>query len=350
MKKIETTGLIILTALLVLSCQPTKQNDESEPSAEERIFPVKTMIVEKSAVTRTLEYTGNLTAYKEIYFAPASPGRIEKIHVEIGDRIKKGQLLVESDKTQLAQAKIQLANARDTYDRIKTLYDQGSSFEQQFEQVKTQYELAQENVEFLLENTTLASPINGIVTGKYFENGEMFSGAPNTQVGKAAVLTLMQINPLKVLVSISQTHYTSIKKGMKAMITCDAVPGQLFEGKVANVYPTINPMTRTFQTEILVPNPREILRPGMSATIQIEIREDEALMLPAISILKQSGTNNRYVFVHENGTARQINVKPGKRLDDQIEAITDELTEGMELIIEGQARLIDGSAVQAESR
>ncbi|MFO7616724.1 MAG: efflux RND transporter periplasmic adaptor subunit, partial [Bacteroidales bacterium] len=243
------------------------------------------------------------------------------------------------------QAKTQLASAQDNLQRIDTLYKLRSISEQQYQLAKTQYDLALSNVDFLTRNTTLKSPIDGIVTGKYFENGELYSGAPNTAAGKAAILSLMQINPLKAMVSISQTYYESVKMGMTAAITSDIIKNQVFEGKIINVYPTIDPVTRTFKIEILVTNPQEALRPGMFATIRIELGEEEALVVPANSVLKQSGTNTRYLFVNDNGTARRIDVEIGNRLNDQVEVLSTELQEGMDLIIEGQARLLQGSKI-----
>lgn len=347
MKAINKIGLIFISLTLVISCQPEANKADAVLEAEEvKVFPVRVEKVQKKSIIRTLDYTANLTAYKEIHYAPASPGRIDNINVEVGSRVKKGQILVETDKTQLAAAKTQLASAKDSYDRIKTLYDQGSMAEQQYEQTKTQYELAQQNVDYLIENTTLKSPINGIVTGKYYETGEMFSGAPNTQAGKAAIISLMQINPLKAVVNISQTYYDNVKVGMQAKITTDILPGKVFDGKVTKVFPTIDPMTRTFMTEIVVSNKDEKLRPGMFTNIEMYLEEDEALMLPAISILKQDGINNKFVFVYENGRARKINLTLNKRVDDQVEVISNELTEGMDLIIEGQSKLIDGSSIE----
>jgi RND family efflux transporter MFP subunit len=174
----------------------------------------------------------------------------------------------------------------------------------------------------------------------------MFSGAPNTQVGKAAIVTIMQVNPLKAMVSISQTFYQDVKKGMKTRISTDIIPGIDFEGEVTQISPTINPMTRTFQAEVVVKNPNEALRPGMYADIEIALLEDDVVMLPAISILKQSGTNNRHIFVFEDGKARQIEVGIGKRIDDLVEVICTESLEGKRLIVEGQARLTNGSEVK----
>lgn len=350
MRAILSAGVIIFTAMLFASCNESdnvnKEGQDKNNQGEEKIYPVRVMKIKKQTVSKTLEYSANLIASKEVHYAPASPGRINNITVEVGNRVTKGQVLVEMDKTQLQQALTQLENARSNYSRIDTLNSLGSISEQQYEQAKTQFELAKTNVDFLMENTTLMSPINGIVTGKYYESGELYSGAPNTAAGKAAIISLMQIDPLKVIVSISQKYFPDIKKGMKAKVTSDIYEGDVFEGAVSKVHPTIDAGTRTFQTEILIENNEEKLRPGMFANIELAIKDAEALIVPAIAILKQEGTNNRYVFLNDNGNAKQVEVTPGKRYDDKIEIITNGVSEGGELIIEGHPNLLNGSKIK----
>lgn len=343
--KLSHAIFVVALALAFASCNKAKST-KSDSQEAERVYPVAVQKIEKQEIIRTLDYTANLIPFTEIHLAPASPGRISKINVQVGSRVSKGQVLVEMDKTQLTQAKTQLENARYNFMQIDTLYRLGSIAEQQYENVKTQYELAKSNVEFLSENTTLASPINGIVTDKYFENGEMFSGAPNTPAGKAAVLILMQINPLKAVVNISQTHFPDVKQGMEARVATDIYPGKEFQGRVYKVYPTINTNTRTFLTEVEVKNNEESLRPGMFTTIHIDLHSEEILVVPSIAVLKQEGTNNRYLFVNENGKARQIDVTIGKRIDDKLEIVANGIKEGAEVIVKGQANLLNGSSIE----
>jgi membrane fusion protein, multidrug efflux system len=345
MKALKYIGFGII-ALSIISCsnddtKTTETTADTNSATVERVYPVRTSKIGKQIVNQTLEHTANLVAYKEIHFAPATPVRINKIYVEIGSRIKEGQLLVETDKTQLLQAQTQLANARSNFQRIDTLFKLGSISEQQHEQMKTQYDLAKSNVQFLSENTTLRSPIDGIVTGKYFENGELYSGAPNTQAGKAAVLSLMQINPMKAIVSISQSYYPNIKEGMTTEILSDVYPSKTFKGRISKVYPTINAATRSFEVEVIIDNPQEILRPGMFARINLNIGNAETLIVPASAVLRQEGTNSRYVFINDDNIAKQIFVKTGKRHNHLIEIESPDIKEGMDLIVEGQANLLN---------
>ncbi|MBN2480330.1 MAG: efflux RND transporter periplasmic adaptor subunit [Bacteroidales bacterium] len=329
--------------ILVASCNSEKKDTTS--LAEEREFSVKVMPLQKEVITRSIEYTANLEPFQEVHMAPASPGRVNSIKVEIGSRVVKDQLLVEMDNTQLQQSMTQFQNAQSEFLRIDTLYKLGSISEQQYEQVKTQYTVARTNVEYLQENTTLKAPFNGIITGKYFEDGELYSGAPNTQAGKAAIVTITQIRPLKAVIDLPESYFPLVKKGMSASLSTDTYSDRTFSGQVSLVHPTINAGARTFQVEIRVDNPNEILRPGMFARVTLELDETEAIIVPVNAVMQQEGTNTRYVFIYENGVAKKVNVNLGKRFDDRIEIVSDELQIGADLITAGQSALIDGMQV-----
>ncbi|MBN2166973.1 MAG: efflux RND transporter periplasmic adaptor subunit [Marinilabiliaceae bacterium] len=340
---------VVMLVMIFVSCSPKDgANSENGQTVTDsvKVTPVRTITINEQEIIRTLDYTANLIPNEEINYAPAIPGRIDRIHVEVGSKVKKGQILVEMDKTQLNQVRSQYENAKYNFQQIDTLYQLKSISEQQYEQVKTNYEIQKASYDNLLKNSTLISPVDGIVTGKYFENGEMYQGTPNTQAGKAAILTLMQINPIKAEVSIAQSYYNDVKPGMKAEITCDILTGQTFDGTISMVYPTIDANTRSFKVEIVINNNNEALRPGMFSNISIRLNVVKAVVVPAIAVLKQEGTNRRYIFVNENGTARQIVVKIGKRFDEKIEIICQEPINGKQLIYEGQANLMDGSKLK----
>lgn len=345
--------IVILTFTVIVSCQQKTKDPETSTEVgvvEEKTFPVRTDKIEPAIVAHTIEYSGTLVPKMEVYYAPAMPGRIDKIFVEVGSRVKQGQILIEMDKTQLSQALTQLASAQDVFDRIAKLNETGSISEQQFEQAKTQLELAQLNVDLLRKNMNFTSPISGMVTAKYFENGELYSGAPNTQIGKAAVVVIQQLNPIKVVVNISQSMYPEIKKGMEADFLCDIYPGQTFKGKVSKIYPNIDPMTRTFKTEFLINNSKEILKPGMAVDMKLPLGKSEGVLLPSIAVLNQSGTNNRYIFVNDNGIARKVDVELMKRHNDKLEVKAAEDLIGMELIVEGQGKLLNGVKIEVATK
>jgi RND family efflux transporter MFP subunit len=196
------------------------------------------------------------------------------------------------------------------------------------------------------ENTLVKAPFTGIVTGKYFENGEMYSGVPTTQSGRAAIVSLMQINPLKVVVGISEQYYPQMKRGMKAEIKADVYGSEVFAGRVFRIAPTINTATRSFDVEIEVPNRQEKLKPGMFVRVSMNLGEVEAFVVPASTVMLQEGTNIRYIYIADGNVAKRVEVQLGKRFDDKIELISSEISEGGQLITEGQARLIDGDRIE----
>jgi len=250
------------------------------------------------------------------------------------------------DRTQLHQAEIQLKTVATDFNRLDTLQKVGSITQQQYDQVKAQYEIAKSSVDFLTENTRLKAPFSGVISGKYFEPGEMYSGVPIATVGKAAIISLVQIDRLKLIVSISETYYPQIKNGMNAEIKCDIYPGRTFPGRIFRVYPTIDPSSRTFNVEVETNNSNGILRPGMFCRVSFDLAEVDAVVLPAQTVLKMQGSNDRYLFIEKDGKAKRISVTLGNRYNDKVEVISNDLKPGDNVVISGQSRLLDGVDVK----
>lgn len=343
-KKITAVSVLFSFTVLFISSCSSKKNDDATVEKKET-EKVEIMTIESKTIDNTLEYTSTLVANEEVYFAPAAPGRIDKIYVEVGSRFKEGDLLFEMDQTQLHQARIQLKNLEVDMARFDTLIKSNSIPKQQYDQFRTQYEVAKTNVQFLEQNSRMRAPFSGIVSGKYYENGEMFSGAPNTQAGKAAVITIVQISPLKAVVNISEHYYPLIKQAMEVDVITDVFPDKPVKGRVLRVFPTIDQISRTFQVEITVPNNGEILRPGMFCRSNFYLGKVDAFIVPTTAVLKLQGSNERYVYIEEKGKAKRISVEIGRRFDDQVEIISDKIKPGDNLIVKGQSRLVDGAEV-----
>lgn len=367
MKNIITISII---ALALASCSQTATPEQNQKKADayklkiaklekkieklnvveeevaEKVYPIKVEELILNKVDRTISHTANIIPFEEIYLAPAAPGKITKIYVEIGDKVEKGQKLVQMDQTQLIQAKLQLESLQKDFDRIKSLRETGSIAEQQYDQIKTQLEVTKTNVKYLEDNTVVYAPFSGIITGKYFEDGENYSAAPNTQAGKAAIVTLNQVNKVKAIISVSEQYYTKISENTGIELTSEVFPDEVFKGKIINIYPTIDPLTRSFKIEVEVPNSQIKLRPGMYSQVNLILGQDEAITAPAIAVLQQEGTNNRYIFINKNGVAKRINVKLGDRYNEKLEIISDEIQSGDQLIVVGQSVLMDNFKVK----
>ncbi|MCC8173264.1 MAG: efflux RND transporter periplasmic adaptor subunit [Odoribacter sp.] len=339
---IKNVILFALTVAVLAGCSSKKTEQVEE---EVQPIPVKVMKLQKTTIARSLDYSADLKAYEEVFYAPAATGRIEKINVEVGDQIRKGQVLVLMDQSNLYQAQVQLKNLETEFNRAKMLDETGSISKQQYDIAQTNYEVAKSNVDFLEENTKLIAPFNGVVTGKYYENGEVYTGAAVGGASKPAIISIEQINPLKAYVDMTEQYYLMVKAGMKVELKSNIYPDRIFNGTVNIVYPTLNSTSRTFTVEIKVPNDDLALRPGMYGNIEFFLGEAEAIVVPALTVLKLQGSNDRYVFINNNGRAKRIPVTLGKRFEDQLEIISDEIREGDELIVVGQGRLVDASYI-----
>lgn len=336
-------GLIIGSILLLLSSCGSKSS-ENQSAVPQKVESVKVVVLTKKQIDREVEYASSLTAFEEVHLAPSTPGRIERIEVEVGDRVRKGDVVAIMDQTSLHQAMVQLRNAEADFKRFDTLQKVGGVALQQYEQVKAGYDIAKSNADFLAENTRLRAPFSGIVSGKYYEDGEMYSGSP-TANGKSAIVSLVQINPLKILVNVSEQFFPMVKRGMEVELVCDIYPGRTFVGRVFRIHPTIDASSRTFVVEVETANGDELLRPGMFARVTFPMEQQEALLVPAIAIMKLQGSDERFLFVVKDGKAHRIGVKLGQRIDDEVEVISSELREGDQLVVFGQARLLDGVPV-----
>lgn len=349
MNYIKTIPAIIIAALLVAGCSSKPKTDaaNTETQAEVKGQPVKVFELKKTTIAKSIDFTASVLPFEEVSLSPSTPGRIDKIYVEVGDRVQKGSQLFLMDRTQLLQAKIQLANLEKDLTRLDTLLLTGSTKQQQYDQLKAQYDVTKSNVDFLEENTLLEAPFNGIITGRYYESGEMYSGAPTAASGgKSGIVTLMQINPVKVIVQVSEQYYPLIKRGMPVQVTSDVFSNESFKGKIYMVHPTINAMTRSFEVEIEVPNNGEKLRPGMFVRAAMDLEQVEAFVVPASTVLIQEGTNIRYVFVENGGTVTRVDVTMGKRFNEMLEIISENLKGGEMLVSQGQVKLVNGDKVE----
>jgi membrane fusion protein, multidrug efflux system len=343
MNSIKILNLSLAAGLLIIgtSCAPKKESkaEAAQPAAPVAVA-VKSMTAKTEPITRYIDYTASLIAFEEVHLAPASPGRIEKINVEIGSNVSKGQVVALMDRTNLEQAHINLMKLETDFNRLDALKKTNSIADQQYDQIRSAYEVAKTSYQFLLDNTQLKVPFSGIISGKYFEDGEIYSGAPVVTVGKPAIVSVIQINQLKALIGISSNYYPQVKTGMKAEITSELYPGESFAGEIYRIYPTIDNATKTFTVEVKIPNPGLRLRPGMFSKIRLNLGQGDAILIPNIAILKQTGTNDMYVFLNRNNVAVKTPVTTGRMVDDRIE-ITTGIKDNDEVIILGQNKLED---------
>jgi RND family efflux transporter MFP subunit len=266
--------------------------------------------------------------------------RIEKIYVEVGDRVAKGQKLVQMDASNLKQMKLQLDNQTVEFGRIDELYKVGGVSKSEWEAAKMALDVRETSYKNMLENTQLLSPIGGVVTARNYDNGDMYSGA-------RPVLVVEQIVPVKLLINVSETVFTQVKKGQTVKIRLDVYGNEEFEGVINLVYPTINAATRTFPVEVRVLNRDMKIRPGMFARVTLNFGTLNHVVVPDLAVEKQAGSGERYVFVYDGGKVSRKVVQLGRRMGEEYELISG-VDNNSQVVTAGQSRLLDGMEVTVE--
>lgn len=321
--------------LIMVSCAGEASNVETK---DEKV-KVKLESVHRQDVEQLYEFSATVEANVSNNIAPQSPARIEKLHVEVGDRVNVGQLLVTMDATNLQQTKLQLENQETEFKRIDELYKIGGVSKSAWEAQKTGLDVSRTLLKNLEQNAQLLSPISGIITARNYDNGDMYSGA-------LPVYVVQQIRPVKLLVNVSESYFTLVKKGMDVDIRLDVYGDDVFKGKVHLIYPTIDPATRTFPVEIRISNADDKVRPGMFARVTMNLGTVQHVVVSDQAIVKQAGSADRFVYVYQNnGTVSYQKVELGRRMDNRYELISG-VDDGDQIAVTGLNRLTNGAEVE----
>jgi RND family efflux transporter MFP subunit len=336
MKKVFT--LTVAALALFAGCTGKKTTEQPTAEKTETAIEVKVAAVKKQSIDQNQEYTGTILPYSKNMIASQSAMRIEKIQAEVGDYVTQGQLLVKMEETNYLQAKLQLENLKVDYDRTKSLYETGGVSKQVIDQLKTQLSVTEETVANLHKNTYLLSPISGVVTNRMFDNGDITGGQP--------ILQVQQLKPIKILLNVHEQYFPVVKPRMEAIISLDIYPNEQFKGKVNLVYPTIDAVSHTFVVEVVFDNQLQKIRPGMFARVQMNFGKLDNVVIPDKAIVKQPGTNDRYVYVLKpDNTVAYTKITLGQRLGDSYELLTG--LEGTEqVVVAGITKLVNGSTVK----
>ena len=283
---------------------------------------------------------------------------------------------IEQAKAALHQAEANLVNVEKEYQRIKRLAAIEAVAPRQLDAVTAQYESAlaqvkqaQEQLEMLqkgptkeeievakaqvkqaeatvavaqnyLRDSQIRAPFSGFITARFVDEGVQVYTTPKTDI-----LKLTDVGQVKIEASVPERYYQRIKIGTKAQIKIDALPGEIFPGRVSRIIPEVNQVTRNFKVEIDIPNPHLRLKSGMFANVVLSVGEKETLAVTRDVLIVDQVTGISYAFVIAGDQAEQRKLALGERSGVLIEVL-DGLKEGEKLVIKGQSRLKAGSKVR----
>lgn len=341
-------NVILLSGFLALTA--CGGNDKKVTTETETKPLVKIEKVDSREVIQEGHYTATVEPEIINNISSSSPNRIKEIYVDEGFNVAKGQKLVLLDdvntttyETQVANAKANLENVQINYDRAVKLLEIGGGTQQSVDQMalqltnaKNALASAERTLKNVQENTILVSPIDGVVTARNYDPGDMTGALP--------IITVARVNPVKIIINVSEGELAKVKKGMPAKVTFDTYGNEEFEGTITMVSPTVDTNSRTFGVEITMPNNDRRILPGMFGRVSLNLGVADHVVVPDRAVIKQQGSGNHYVYVYKNGTVSYNKVELGQRLGDSYELISG-VEPGAEVVITGQSKLANGVAV-----
>jgi membrane fusion protein (multidrug efflux system) len=353
------TGLLACISLIAGLFAPELihgQGPERKGGPPPALVEVAT-VIEKEVVSRiTLVGTGE--PWIETVVAAEEEGVVSKVHVEEGDRVKKGQLICEQDTTQLkleieeaqygiSEAKILRNKAKRDWERQEQLFDIKSASGKAYDDARFNYEASRKkvnrlravrkNLEDQLKNKQIKAPVSGYVVKRQCQIGQWLGE------GNPAVTLVVQ-DPIRFMVPVPERYVPSIKKGDQAAVTFDALPGESFQGKIEAVIPMADAAARTFPVRINLSNSKGSIKPGMLGRATLPVgNPHKALLVPKDSLVLSG--NRKVVYVVIDQTARLVPVETGAGHGPLIE-VKGDLKADLKVVVRGNERLRPGQPVK----
>ncbi len=338
MKYTKLSIIALAVAALMTACGQKDKTNTAAPAGQDtqKAAPVVSVITAQAEdVDITNTFTSNIEPYAINNIVSQTAGRIVSINAEVGQRVSKGQLLAKMDDVNLAKTRMQYVNDSTELSRLTELYNIGAVSQSDYDMARLALNVTKKTYQNLAENTYLRSPINGVVTARNYDKGDMYSMAQ-------PIFVVQQIQPVKMLINVSESLFTHVNNGMEFDIEVDSYPDETFKGKVNLIYPTVSSATHTFPVEVISDNKDLRLRPGMFARVTANFGTNHHVVIPDIAVVKQMGSGEHFVYVLQpDNTVKYTLVELGKRLGNRYEIISG-INEGDRIVTEGQVRLKDG--------
>jgi RND family efflux transporter MFP subunit len=342
--------------------------------------PVEVAAVEHGPIERRREFAGSLEAAAEFIVAPKVSGRVQRITVDLSDRITRGQLVAELDDEELlqdeAQAKANLAvasataSAADTaveiarrnFERESGLHGRDVSSAQDLDVARSDKAEAEANLAVARAQVTRAKAAHRAaeirsgyakVTADWSEGDETrlvaarFADEGSTVAANAPLLTIVDLDPVIVVVFVAEADYAELAQGVEVVVRTDAYPNESFVGTISRIAPVFQTASRQARVEMTVPNADARLKPGMFVRARAVLeRAEDATIVPAAALVEREGGTVVFV-VDETGEAVamrpvEVGIREGERV-----AVTgkDGLPIEGQVIVLGQQQLVDGTAI-----
>lgn len=345
-----SVGLVVSMPIFTWGERVYKMNiaNTDTTNNEKKAIVVSVKEAVEMEYTPQLNYTGTAEPNKEVNLGSAIPGRIEKINYSKGSYVPKNAVIAQMSDEMLIQAEIELAAIRKDFERIERLKEKGSVSIMDYDHIKAKLDATQTKVNMLKKNTLITAPFDGVLVDIMVHEGENYSFVPsvNSELKlKNGIVTLMQLNPLKVKVEVNERELRNISKGQSVRVVFDSYPDEPVLGEVVDISPIISTISRTTTVEVSIPNTQNKFKPGMFCRTSIEMPKTTGVFVPINAIQRRQGTGEDIVYVVNNdNTVSRIQVTRGE-MQNQLIRIP-ELENGTIVVIDGKSKLEDGDKIE----
>jgi len=337
---------IIFFAIIIAITMGCSSNKREEKTTDKRIKVITTKVV-PIQIGYNLRYSGTVEASQTIPLTFQTNGIIDKVYVEVGDAVKKGQILATVDNSDMLniyntmQAKYN--QAKDAYDRLKAVYDQGSLTEIKWAEMKSNYEQAKSSLDLAknnLEKCKLYAPVDGYVGRRNIEPGQSSISI------SIAPIELVKIEIVYVKISVPENEISKINKGMKASLIVSALNEKQFEGTITNISPIADAISRTYNVKITVNNPDIELKPGMVCDVTLNLNTKNEIVLIPYNAISTDNNGKPFVYVvsADSKCVKKQNITTGNYHESGIEVLSG-LATGQTIVLEGKDKLSDNSLI-----
>lgn len=335
---------------------------------------VKTAVAEERNIVRSVESVGTLLAWEEVTVSSDAAGTVEKINVDLGDKVKAGGVLAVLDQREaklnledaeaahqtgiktLEKEKARLEDSKTTFKRNSELKKQGMVSESQFDAAKTQYDVALAQMkeagararqsavrlDFLrkrLADTVIKAPISGEISKRFVSAGE----AVKERMG---LFTIVSTGRLKFSAAVPEVFVPELEIGAEVAVSIEAFKDRVFKGSLTRLSPVVSPETRTLEIEAVIPNTDGALKPGFFAKGAVITKKNvAAVFVPEAAVYSFAGVTK--VFVVAGGKASERHVSTAARSGDMVEVIGN-VKAGDEVALDKLGALFDGAPAVVE--
>ena len=329
---------MMLMAVCLVACSQEKVQHGTAP------LKVTTESVAAQPRETGTAYVGTVEESTSVAVSFTGMGMVKQICVGEGQRVRKGQLVAEMDKTQaqntLAMAEASHKQATDALERMRQLHENKSLADMKWVEVQSKVEQAEASLSAarkMLEDCSIYAPIDGVVGKKWVSAGE-------TALPSQPVLTILDIKTLKVKVSIPEKEISTIKQDTPSFISIEAIGNNSLEGGKIEKGVVADALTHTYDIRIALPNPDGEILPGMVAKVYLHGDSIQGMTLPVRSI-QQSADGKHFVWVVKGGKAHRKVITMGKTLGNRIEVLSG-LDKDDRVITSGYQKVSEGTLVE----